>query len=412
MSALHFYQNRQMELFAAKETKRLTLRQLIFFGRSMNEERLVKSANYVRSELTVRIAHRLRDMQALPYIVVTQDEVAKVYDLYWIAFDKFRSFPPITTMAENLKFCKFVKGLLDEHASVIPALSLGFSLSSPYMPSDKLDSFMSRMLVSRISRRVLAEHHIALTDDFIKGSSKGRPGRGYLTRNASTHVGIIQTELSPKASIERCVDLLRKNPSSAVYRDAETPDAVCPRVVVDGHVDTTFAYIREQFEYIVFELLKNAIFATSYRHRHAISPPEIRATISTGSEEVQIRISDQGGGLLEPDVASPSDLFSFSATRNLMRMDDARIEALRRTISSPHGMRATVDEQLDRWHEKGPENEAGAGSLPRLGIGLPMSNIFASYFGGSLRLISLDGWGTDVHLKLPKLGTKLEGVEV
>lgn len=63
MSALHFYQNRQMELFAAKETKRLTLRQLvsvpvlcnwrlandcisfvvqIFFGRSMNEERLVK----------------------------------------------------------------------------------------------------------------------------------------------------------------------------------------------------------------------------------------------------------------------------------------------------------------------------------------------------------------------------------
>ncbi len=107
---------------------------------------------------------------------------------------------------------------------------------------------MSRMLVSRISRRVLAEHHIALTDDFIKGSSKGRPARGYLTRNASTHVGIIQTELSPKASIERCVDLLRKNPSSAVYRDAETPDAVCPRVVVDGHVDTTFAYIREQFE--------------------------------------------------------------------------------------------------------------------------------------------------------------------
>ncbi len=29
MSALHFYQNRQMELFAAKETKRLTLRQLV-----------------------------------------------------------------------------------------------------------------------------------------------------------------------------------------------------------------------------------------------------------------------------------------------------------------------------------------------------------------------------------------------
>lgn len=28
-SALHFYQNRQLELYAAKETKRLTLRQLV-----------------------------------------------------------------------------------------------------------------------------------------------------------------------------------------------------------------------------------------------------------------------------------------------------------------------------------------------------------------------------------------------
>lgn len=88
---------------------------------------------------------------------------------------------------------------------------------------------------------------------------------------------------------------------------------------------------------------------------------------------------DKGGGLLEPDIASPADLFSFSATRNLMRLDDARIDALRKTISSPHGMRATVDEQLDRWHEKNPENMTSSGTLPRLGIGLPMSNIFAAY---------------------------------
>ena len=62
-----------------------------------------------------------------------------------------------------------------------------------------------------------------------------------------------------------------------------------------------------------------------------------------------------------------------------MRMEDDRIEALRKTILSPHGMRATVDEQLDRWHERDPENVASTGPLPRLGIGLPMSNIFATY---------------------------------
>jgi len=88
-SALHFYQNKQLDLYAAKEAHRLTLRQLVFFGRSMDEERLIKSANYVRTEIPVRIAHRIRDLQALPYIVVTQEGVAKVYELYWLAFEKW-----------------------------------------------------------------------------------------------------------------------------------------------------------------------------------------------------------------------------------------------------------------------------------------------------------------------------------
>jgi hypothetical protein len=41
----------------------------------------LQSANYVRTELPVRIAHRLRDLQALPYVVVTQEGVAQVYEV-------------------------------------------------------------------------------------------------------------------------------------------------------------------------------------------------------------------------------------------------------------------------------------------------------------------------------------------
>lgn len=67
----------------------------------MNEDRIIKvrftsislyrvkpksyyasqSANYVRTELPVRIAHRVRDMQVLPYVVVTQEQVARVYEV-------------------------------------------------------------------------------------------------------------------------------------------------------------------------------------------------------------------------------------------------------------------------------------------------------------------------------------------
>ncbi|PBL02587.1 alpha-ketoacid dehydrogenase kinase [Armillaria gallica] len=395
-TALHFYQNRQLELYAAKETKRLTLRQLVFFGRSINEERIITSANYVRTELPVRIAHRLRDLQALPYIVVTQEGVAKVYELYWSAFEKFRRYPVVTSLAENEKFCQFVAQLLNEHATVIPNLYLGLSLSSPYLAPDQLDSFMRRMLISRISRRVLAEHHIALSEAYAG------------TRAQESRVGIISTALDVAGCIRRCTDLLKSRP----LQDAKG----WPQIVIDGHLDCKFAYIREHLEYIIFELLKNAVDATRHKHASSDSLPPINVTVAEGTDDVGIRVSDQGGGGLSNNscpVKSPEDLFSFSHVRNATRLDDERLVALRTVSSSQEGLLATVREQVARWQQDGEtDNIALQGSHPKIGIGLPMSNIFATYFGGSLELVSLDGWGTDVYLRVPKLGTNLEGIEV
>ncbi|KAK7049499.1 putative protein kinase [Paramarasmius palmivorus] len=411
-TALHFYQNKQLDLYASKEAKRLTLRQLVFFGRSMNEERLVKSANYVRTELPVRIAHRIRDLQSLPYAVVTQEGMARVYELYWSAFEKFRRYPPIKDFKDNQEFCRFLTSILDEHAVVIPNLSLGLSLSSPYLPPEVLDSFMKRMLVSRISRRVLAEHHIALSEAYI-----GQYSRSGRRHESEAHVGIIFTAMDLKKSIERCAKLSRQQPIEEEYVSSTST----PEVIIDGHVDTKFSYIREHLEYIVFELLKNSVRATTVQHRGSPSVPPIRATIAAGANDVGIRISDQGGGLhavqKQYQIKSPSDLFSFSHLRNSARMQDDRIGALRSVSSSPHGVWATVNEQVKNWELQKAENgdkslteHSEVGSHPHIGIGLPMSNIFATYFGGSLELISVDGW--DAYLRLPRLGTNLEGIEV
>lgn len=87
-------------------------------------------------------------------------------------------------------------------------------------------------------------------------------------------------------------------------------------------------------------------------------------------------------------------------------MHDSRIGALR--DASSRGVKATVAEQV----VDDPERGAGIAPHQHMGLGLPMSNIFATYLGGSLRLVSLDGWGTDAYLQLPRLGTNLEGIEV
>ena len=150
--------------------------------------------------------------------------------------------------------------------------------------------------------------------------------------------------------------------------------------------------------------------ATIIKHHTSPSLPVIRATIVAGENDVGIRISDEGrrtplrdvsqinciigGGLRNPEnlIKTPSDLFSFSHIRNATRMEDGRLVALRTVSSRPEGVRATVSEQVGRWQNtqhnhvehktenagNGPEKEAGVGPHPRIGIGLPMSNIFAT----------------------------------
>ncbi|KIM25189.1 hypothetical protein M408DRAFT_331297 [Serendipita vermifera MAFF 305830] len=408
----HFYSNKQLELLASKRANRLSLRQLVFFGRSMTEERLIKSANYVRTELPVRIAHRIRDMQSLPFSVVTEENVAKIYALYWDAFEKLRNYPQVVTRQDNDKFCKFLRTILGEHAAAIPILSLGLSIASPHLSSEELDSFMRRMLVSRISRRVLAEHHLALSQSLLE-QERSPDGGG--------HVGIIFTGLSVKRSIDKFINLLLNSDSMPERLRQALPLGAfkLPEIQVDGQVDASFSYIREHLEYIILELFLNAIRATATQmHSNPETVPGvIRATISSDEDDVYVRISDQGGGLMLQESQTPSDLFSFSHHRNNTRLNDDRLGALQHFSRRKGGLRGTVDETIanpgltsQRLDSAEVISEIVA---PRqMGIGLPLSNIYATYFGGTLELMSMDGWGTDVYLKLPRLGTNLEGIEV
>jgi len=44
----------------------------------------------------------------------------------------------------------------------------------------------------------------------------------------------------------------------------------------------------------------------------------------------------------------------------------------------------------------------------RLGMGLPLSRVYAEYWAGSLALHSLEGYGVDAFLQISKLGNKNE----
>ncbi len=101
---------------------------------------------------------------------------------------------------------------------------------------------MRRMLVSRISRRVLAHHHIALSDMYA--------GRHKPEETSEPHVGIITTGLNVKTSIQKCAELLRYK--SLEDEDVDGPNSTPAEVVIEGDVDIKFSYIREHLEYVAF----------------------------------------------------------------------------------------------------------------------------------------------------------------
>ncbi|KAK9659864.1 putative [Pyruvate dehydrogenase (acetyl-transferring)] kinase 2, mitochondrial [Basidiobolus ranarum] len=49
--------------------------------------------------------------------------------------------------------------------------------------------------------------------------------------------------------------------------------------------------------------------------------------------------------------------------------------------------------------------------LLQLGIGLPMSKVYANYWGGSLEISTMEGFGTDAYLQLCKLGNLPENID-
>jgi pyruvate dehydrogenase kinase 2/3/4 len=132
-------------------------------------------------------------------------------------------------------------------ATAIPNLSLGLSLSSRHLDPEHLDSFLRRMLVSRLSRRVLVEHHIALSD-IMAGRIRHEDAE-----TEGGRVGIIWTALNVKNCMDKCIRWLKERPvdlgdDSWNTQGMPLPDQ-WPEIVIDGHLNTRFSYIREHLEY-------------------------------------------------------------------------------------------------------------------------------------------------------------------
>ena len=369
--------------------------------------RLISSANYVRSEIPTRLSHRLRDLQTLPYIVITNPHMKHVFDLYHQAFDRLRRVPEVTSTEENDQFCRVLHQSLAEHLSVIPRLVMGVLETRHFLPPDKMDQLMNTMLRSRISRRVICEQHLALTDTF---HSPWHFPDANISETHTEFIGEVFLRCNAKATVEKCADSVR-----ALCQQAYGPQVKLPEVHVLGQLDATLTYIPSHLEYVIGELLRNSFQALiEQRSSPDAQPPPIEVLICEAPQHVILRVSDQGGGIQHNFLPY---VWSFvKGPRRRMRLEnlykvpqmaatpsEVRLPSSGETlngISFDHTSDSSQDQSLASLTSRPPNL--------RLGIGLPMSRVYAEYWAGSLELHSLEGYGVDAFLQLSKLGNKNE----
>lgn len=369
--------------YAQESQTSISLHHLLHFGNegknknsiiSTDERVLIKSAQFLRRELPIRLAHRIRDLELVP-LMSEMPSIKEVKETYVDSFLELIDIPvgSISTVQDEHDFAVMLEKLYKKHQGVLIQMARGaFELRAStqscrdqsviFEELEGTHSFLDRFYTSRIGIRVLAGQYLSLRSPRILN-----------------WVGLVHQDTSPH-DVVLCAS---EDARCICYRQY----GFAPEVEISGCLELTFAYMPDHLHYILLELIKNSMRATVELHGDYDACPPIQVVIADGqaNEDVVIKVSDCGGGITRSNMKK---IWSYLFT----------------TASS------TVQEgALLPFADNGGEQDHGSHTpLAGMGFGLPISRSYARYFGGDLSIMSMEGHGTDAFVYLVRLGDTTE----
>jgi pyruvate dehydrogenase kinase 2/3/4 len=246
----------------------------------------------------------------------------------------------------NQRFAQTLHAIKRRHDSVVTTVAQGileYKRKRQRMQIDhNIQAFLDRFYMSRIGIRMLIGQHIALTDqDHNKDPS---------------YVGIICTKTNVRDLAQEAIENARFvcEDHYGLF-DAPKVQLVCPP-------DLHFMYVPGHLSHMLFETLKNSLRAVVETHGQDKEEfPVTKVVVAEGKEDITIKISDEGGGI--PRSAIPL-VWTYMYT----------------TVDTT----PSLDPDFDKSDFKAP--------MAGFGYGLPISRLYARYFGGDLKLISMEGF--------------------
>lgn len=204
-----------------------------------------------------------------------------------------------------------------------------------------IQAFLDRFYMSRIGIRMLIGQHIALTDQ--------------RQRSDPNYVGIICTKTNVRELAQEAIENAR-----FVCED-HYGLFEAPKVQLVCNPDISFMYVPGHLSHMLFETLKNSLRAVvETRGQDKEDFPVTKVIVAEGKEDITIKVSDEGGGI-------PRSSIPLVWTYMYTTVDQT----------------PSLDPDFNKSDFKAP--------MAGFGYGLPISRLYARYFGGDLKLISMEG---------------------
>lgn len=426
----------------------VSLRQMVQFGSNPSTGTLFRASQFLSEELPIRLAHRVEELADLPDGLNEMPSIKRVQDWYAQSFEEittlpkpslttevkerlsrpvknprvakalsetspnpsikpgqYRSQPPKAADKENghgngngngngdsrvnglrkyysgisedsgswppeladynNKFAGLLEKIKRRHDPVVTTVAQGileYKRKRQRMQIDhNIQAFLDRFYMSRIGIRMLIGQHIALTDQ--------------RTHSDPNYVGIICTNTNVRDLAQEAIENARFvcEDHYGLF-DAPKVRLVCPP-------DLNFMYVPGHLSHMLFETLKNSLRAVVETHGADKEEfPVTQVIVSEGREDITIKVSDEGGGI-------PRSSIPLVWTYMYTTVDQT----------------PNLDPDFNKSDFKAP--------MAGFGYGLPISRLYARYFGGDLKLISMEGYGTDVYLHLNRLSSSSEPLQ-
>lgn len=371
----YFYADHSIDKLNEKPLVRLNPISMMYMGVSDDNSHLLKTSNYLRHELPIRLAHMIKEIRHLPFIIAVNPHILEILERCIKQFHKFDNFErEIKDKETETEFSQMVFNMLNMNKDLLGLLCDGFKESRRYFrDEDYIRKHISRILSSRLGIRLLCEHFLALNKHTQVSDHKN-----------SDFVGIIHKKFSPKYLVEKSARMVSRICLDKYGR--------APKLKLDGHTNVEFPYLSLPLEYILPELLKNSFRATCENHRDAEKLPDVTVTIAVNEKDCIIRLRDRGGGIPHELCDKIFD-YHFTTVNEESKNDEFSLSTDGSGSDSPYNnnpMSGMLEASSSR----------GLAVMHGYGFGLPTSRAYAEYLGGSLTFQSMQGIGSDFYLRI------------